>query len=95
MIVDFNNKKVFKFKNRPEHHEELVKSFFLKSKKGFFVDVGANDPKKDSQSYHLEQDGFTGLLIEPLPYCCDKLRKDRTSKVIQLACSIKKIMVNI
>ena len=52
MIVDFNNKKVFKFKNRPEHHEELVKSFFLKSKKGFFVDVGANDPKKDSQSYH-------------------------------------------
>ncbi len=56
-------------------------------KNGIFVDVGANDPYRDSQSFHLEQLGWSGLLIEPLPDMCELLRKHRRGAVIPYACS--------
>ncbi|MFN3566853.1 MAG: FkbM family methyltransferase [Burkholderiaceae bacterium] len=52
-----------------------------------FVDVGANDPVKDSQTWHLEQRGWSGLLIEPLPALAARLRAERRAVVIEAACT--------
>jgi FkbM family methyltransferase len=49
--------------------------------------VGANDPVLDSQSQHLELMGWTGLLVEPDPDCCELLRQHRKGVVIEMACS--------
>lgn len=32
-----------------------------------YVEVGANEPVNLSQTWHLEQKGWHGLLIEPIP----------------------------
>jgi FkbM family methyltransferase len=81
------NKRINKFKHRPDVSDDLVKNFFSGKKQGIYVDVGANHPQIDSQSYQLEKLGFQGLLIEPLPSYCRQLEKERTGLVIQAACS--------
>ncbi len=70
----------------PGHETRLVPEFFG-GRKGFFVEVGANDPRERSQTWHLEQAGWTGVLIEPQPDLADKLRTARTAKVFGVACS--------
>ena len=47
--------------------QELVREFFAGVRDGFFVEVGANRPQQESQTWHLEQLGWTGVLIEPQP----------------------------
>ncbi|QDT63025.1 FkbM family methyltransferase [Calycomorphotria hydatis] len=66
---------------------ELIRLFFEQRNTGFFVDIGANHPFLTSKTYHLEESGWKGLLIEPIPACCDQLRKHRPgSEVVQVAC---------
>lgn len=84
--ADFTTQRIEQFSNEPAIEKQLVQSFFG-GKPGFYVDVGANDPVLDSQSQHLEALGWTGLLIEPDPDCCEQLRKNRTGTVVQMACS--------
>ncbi|MFN5350239.1 MAG: FkbM family methyltransferase [Polaromonas sp.] len=84
--ADFTTQRIEQFSNEPAIEKQLVQSFFG-GKPGFYVDVGANDPVLDSQSQHLEALGWTGLLIEPDPDCCELLRKNRTGTVVQMACS--------
>jgi len=69
-----------------ERELELIRDFFGSSG-GFFVDVGANDPKIDSQTWHFEQRGWTGILIEPQPGLAQRLRQERAAKVYAVACS--------
>lgn len=71
----------------PDQEARLVQDFFAARGAGFFVEVGANDPKTESQSWHLEQSGWTGVLIEPLPELAEKLRTMRTARVCEVACS--------
>lgn len=85
--IDFDRKIVHRFRNPPGNERELVREFFGNSTSGVFVDVGANDPVAGSQSHHLEQSGWHGLLIEPLPDYCRKLREQRTARVVECACS--------
>jgi len=54
---------------------------------GFFVDVGANDPVTDSQTFALEQRGWNGVLVEPLPEMAAALRSRRKARVFEAACS--------
>lgn len=84
--VDFTARHIQQFSNEPAVEKELVQAFFG-GRKGFYVDVGANDPVLDSQSQHLEALGWTGLLVEPDPDCCELLRKTRTGTVVEMACS--------
>src|SRR5947209_16759770 len=71
----------------PDHEEmRLVREFFGGAT-GYFVDVGANDPQLGSQSWHLEQAGWTGILIEPQPDLAARLRQRRKAKVFAVACS--------
>ena len=84
--ANFITRHIQQFSNEPAIEKQLVQSFFG-GKPGFYVDVGANDPVLDSQSQHLEALGWTGLLVEPDPDCCELLRKNRTGTVVQMACS--------
>lgn len=65
---------------------QLVAAFFG-NVKGYFVEVGANEPRQRSQTWHLEQSGWTGLLIEPQPDLACELRAKRMAKVFAVACS--------
>lgn len=65
---------------------QLVAAFFGDTK-GYFVEVGANEPRVRSQTWHLEQAGWTGLLIEPQPDLARELRAMRLAKVFAVACS--------
>ena len=84
--ANFDTRHIQQFSNEPAVEQQLVQAFFGK-RKGFYVDVGANDPVLDSQSQHLEALGWTGLLIEPDPDCCELLRKTRAGTVVEMACS--------
>jgi len=64
----------------------LIQEFFGAGP-GYFVDVGANHPTVESQTYHLEQMGWDGLLIEPQPDLAEALRAGRKAKVAAVACS--------
>ena len=72
----------------PLSQDELVWRYFNGQAKGFFVEVGANHPTDGSQSWHLEQQGWRGVLIEPQARLSAVLRKARPgSQVFQVACS--------
>lgn len=72
--------------SRPEREKQLVREYFG-DRKGFFVEVGANDPRQGSQSWHLEQAGWRGVLVEPQPDLAAILRAARSAKVFAVACS--------
>ncbi len=82
MLEQFVARAVF-----PDHAETRLKEEYLGAQKGFFVDVGANDPKAISQTWHLEQMGWTGILIEPQPDLAQQLREQRRARVFACACS--------
>jgi FkbM family methyltransferase len=72
----------------PDHMEDELKAAFLAATpRGFFVDVGANAPRQGSQTWTLEQDGWSGVLVEPQPDLADALRRERAAKVYAVACS--------
>ena len=85
--IEMKNHVIKQFKNGPEHEQELVRLFFENRPDGFYVDVGANEPIIQSQTYHLEQLGWKGLLVEPIPGYCELLERSRSGTVIQCACS--------
>ena len=72
-----------------EHAAEtdLVHLFFGRRNDGLFIEVGANEPCRHSQTWSLEQAGWHGLLIEPSPSLCEQLRNQRRrSRVLEVAC---------
>lgn len=64
-----------------------MRAFFAGARGGFFVEVGANRPRQESQTWHLEQLGWTGVLIEPQPNLAEELRRMRSAQVFAFACS--------
>jgi FkbM family methyltransferase len=73
-------------RDAPDHERRLVGAFFGDIK-GYFVEVGANEPRTRSQTWHLEQSGWTGVLVEPLPDLAVELRAKRKARVFDVACS--------
>lgn len=70
-------------KSFAQNREDLIAwEYFNRKLDGFFVEVGANDPTELSQTWFLEQQGWKGILVEPLPACCEKLRAVRKRSVI-------------
>ena len=70
--------------------QELVREFFGDSAPGYFVEVGANRPLEGSQTWHLEERGWSGILVEPQPRLADELRRTRKARVFAAACSSPK-----
>jgi len=69
-----------------EREARLIAEFFGDNG-GFFVEVGANQPREGSQTWHLEQSGWTGVLVEPQPNLARALQTARSAKVFAVACS--------
>jgi FkbM family methyltransferase len=64
----------------------LVWDFFDKKTSGIFVEVGANHPKDANQTWFLEQQGWSGLLVEPNPELFKLLCEQRPrSRAVQAA----------
>jgi FkbM family methyltransferase len=70
-----------------EQEQRLIQEFFEQPRSAFFVDVGAADPEFGSQTWHLEQAGWSGFLVEPRPDMAEKLRRHRRAAVYEVACS--------
>ena len=65
----------------PDQAEDRLKTeFFAPVRKGFFVEVGANDPQRGSQSWQFEQAGWSGVLVEPQPDLAERLRAIRRAQ---------------
>jgi FkbM family methyltransferase len=65
----------------------MVWEYFRHAPRGFFIEVGANEPTTISQTFLLEEQGWKGILVEPQPACCERLRQMRPrSTVLQAAC---------
>jgi FkbM family methyltransferase len=75
--------------HHPSHQDEerVVREFFASKTNGFFVEVGANHPTEGSQTWHLEQAGWTGVLVEPQPNLAAFLVTARNAKVFAVACT--------
>lgn len=69
-----------------ERETRMVAEFFGPIQ-GFFVEVGANEPRLRSQTWHLEQAGWNGVLVEPQPDLVRELQAKRAAKVFAVACS--------
>ena len=54
---------------------------------GFFVEVGANEPRHGSQTWQFEQAGWNGVLVEPQPELAERLRAARRARIVAAACS--------
>jgi FkbM family methyltransferase len=64
----------------------LVWDYFKKKRGGVFVECGANHPFNFNQTWFLEQQGWSGLLIELNPELCTLLRMHRpNSRTIEAA----------
>jgi len=85
--IDFKTKVIDSFKNSPINELGLIREFFGNKKNGFYVDIGANDPAHESQTFHLDNMGWDGLLVEPHPRYQFLLKEKRTGKIIPYACS--------
>lgn len=64
--------------------DRIILDYFLSMSitKGFFLEIGANHPTKLSQTWLLEQYGWNGILIEPMPHLADLLRKQRRNSLV-------------
>ncbi len=72
----------------PYYLEDRLKAeFFARSPPGYFVEVGANEPQRDSQTWQFEQAGWSGVLIEPQADLAARLRQRRRARVFETACS--------
>jgi FkbM family methyltransferase len=78
-----------KLQQAESREKELVRRYFGDAAHGFFVDVGANEPTSEfSQTWHLEQRGWHGVLIEPNRELLDAIARLRPrSKAYPVACS--------
>jgi len=66
-----------------QNREDVIAwDYFARKTDGFFVEVGANHPTELSQTWFLEQRGWKGILVEPLPACCERLRAVRKNSAV-------------
>jgi FkbM family methyltransferase len=71
-----------------EQEEKLVREFFGGDDSGYYVELGAHHPMEGSQTWHLEQLGWTGVLVEPQPDLAASLvTMRRSSAVFPVACT--------
>lgn len=65
--------------------DQYVNEEIFKNKKGgIFVDIGAHDGIRFSNTYFFEKElNWTGLCIEPIPQVFERLCKNRTSTCVQ------------
>lgn len=57
---------------------------YLPASPGYFIEAGANDGVRQSNTYYLEKRlGWSGLLVEPVPRLAARCRKNRPGSVVE------------
>uniref|UniRef100_A0A6C0KR00 Methyltransferase FkbM domain-containing protein n=1 Tax=viral metagenome TaxID=1070528 RepID=A0A6C0KR00_9ZZZZ len=80
----------YHFYSQEGQDQFLINLDFIKYKNnGVFVDIGANDGVKFSNTKLLEDIGWDGVCVEPLPETFEKLRQNRKCDVFNVAISEK------
>lgn len=75
------------FVSYSQNFEDVILWRALKNvQNGFYIDVGANDPKIDSVTQAFYERGWRGINIEPLPSHCKDLFRERP-RDINLQCA--------
>lgn len=70
--------------------DRVLWRIFRRRVSGYFIEVGAYDGVTLSNTYFLEQMGWTGLLVEPIASLCERAAQTRPrSRVIHGACGRK------
>ncbi|AEM21637.1 putative methyltransferase FkbM family [Brachyspira intermedia PWS/A] len=64
---------------------------FSGKKKGFFIDIGANDGIKISNTYFFEKLGWSGICVEANPIIYEQLEKNRNCDLYNAAILDKKM----
>ena len=59
----------------------LIDSIFNNKRKGFYVDIGANDPDIFNNTKRFYEKGWHGINIEPNPLLYNKLREKRNNDI--------------
>lgn len=63
--------------------EDLILAKLLNyNPKGFYIDVGANDPVILNNTYLFYKMGWTGLNFEPIPELAEKFKKKRNRDIV-------------
>lgn len=63
--------------------EDLIASFYLGGiKKGFYVDIGTNDPVYLNNTYYFYKKGWSGVCVEPNRDRCQLIRLRRIRDVV-------------
>jgi FkbM family methyltransferase len=57
--------------------DRWLEAYFASKRDGFYVEVGAYDGSHLSNTFHFEQIGWTGVLVEPDPVMAAQCRRDR------------------
>jgi FkbM family methyltransferase len=70
------------FGNGPTYYSQFYEDYILgyvfkDQKRGFYVDVGANDPDKMTVTKYFYLAGWRGINIEPIPELVQKLNRSR------------------
>ncbi|MBR8157938.1 FkbM family methyltransferase [Burkholderia cenocepacia] len=50
--------------------------------RGFYIDIGAQDPRIDSVSLLFYEQGWRGMHVEPTPYYAEALRRERPDETV-------------
>ncbi len=73
------------------YEDVMLRRAFKDIKKGFYIDVGANDPVIDSVTKAFYDAGWHGINIEPVTEWFNKLQEARPNDTnLKLACGTKK-----
>ena len=61
-----------------QFYEDYILGYVFKDqRRGFYIDVGANDPDESSVTKYFYLAGWRGINIEPIPELVEKLNKSR------------------
>ena len=67
-----------------QNFEDILLWRALKNiKKGFYIDIGAQDPEVDSVSLAFYQKGWRGIHIEPNEYYFNRLKIARPDEIVE------------
>ena len=73
------------------YEDVMLRRAFKNKKKGFYIDVGANDPVIDSVTKAFYDAGWSGINIEPVTEWFNKLQEARPNDTnLKLACGERK-----
>ena len=67
LLTNLNLINTFVLSYSQEGEDVLLRRFFEKQKKGFYVDIGAHHPTRFSSTFLFYKKGWIGINIEPMP----------------------------